>query len=548
MTAGPWWRSAVIYQVYPRSFQDTDGDGLGDLPGVIDRLDYLASLSVDAVWLSPCYVSPLHDGGYDVADYRAIDPRLGDLDVMRALIEQAHARGIRVFMDLVPNHSSSEHAWFQEALASEPGSPAWDRYILRPGKGPRGELPPNNWRSVFHGAGWSPVPDQAGQPTGNWYLHLFDSTQPDLNWENPQVRAEFDAILRFWFDFGIDGFRIDVAHGLVKAPGLPDREAHPLNHHVGPFWDQDGVHEVYRRWRAIADSYADPRVFCGEAWTPSEERLALYLRPDELHTCFNFQYLDAGWDIERMRDVIDTTLLTHEGVGAAPTWVLSNHDVVRHRTRMAPLHEDGTPDLVRGLARARAATLFAFALPGSMYVYQGEELGLPEVTDLADEVRQDPAWFRSKGEDGFRDGSRVPLPWTTAGDSYGFSPTGASWLPQPDDWAPLSVQAQDGVAESTLELYRRALAARRAEPALGDGPLEWAEELADEVHALAFRRPSEQGPGVLAVLNMGERPLALPASLGTEVLVESGDQVAVLSDGDAEHLVIGPETTVWLRA
>ena len=545
MTDPKWWRSAVIYQVYPRSFADSDGDGLGDLPGIISRLDYLASLSIDAIWISPCYVSPLHDGGYDVADYRAIDPRLGDLDVMKALLDQAHGRGIRVFMDLVPNHSSSDHAWFQEARSAGPGSAAWDRYVIRPGKGKHHELPPNNWRSVFHGAGWSPMPNPDGSTSGFWYLHLFDSTQPDLNWENPEVRAEFHSILRFWFDLGIDGFRIDVAHGLVKADGLPDRDV-ALTTHEGPFWDQDGVHEIYRSWRKVADEYPDHRVFCGEAWTPSEERLALYVRPDELHTCFNFEYLVAGWDAAKMRSVIDQTIATHAKVGAPPTWVLSNHDVVRHRTRLAPVDANDVPDLERGLARARAGTLFTLALPGSAYIYQGEELGLPEVSDLSDEVRQDPAWFRSKGTDGFRDGCRVPIPWTSEGATFGFNTSGATWLPQPADWQDLAVDAEDGVDGSTLEFYRRALRIRREEPGLGDGTMEWIAGL-DRATALAYRRPAADGTAVVVVLNLGDATLTLPSSLGTDVLVESGDAVAVLTVDDEEAVVLGPETAVWLR-
>lgn len=554
MTDPNWWRSAVIYQVYPRSFADSDGDGLGDLPGLISRLDYLATLSIDAIWISPCYVSPLHDGGYDVADYRAIDPRLGDLDVMRTLLDQAHARDIKIFMDLVPNHSSSDHAWFQEALAAGPGSTAWDRYVIRKGKGPRHDLPPNNWRSVFHGAGWSPMPLPDGTPSEYWYLHLFDSTQPDLNWENPEVREEFHSILRFWFDFGIDGFRIDVAHGLVKADGLPDRPESAANVHVGPFWDQDGVHEIYREWRKIADAYDDPRVFCGEAWTPSEDRLANYVRPDELQTCFNFEYLVAGWDAARMREVIDQTIATHSRVGAPPTWVLSNHDVVRHRTRLAPVDKQGNRDLVRGLDRARAATLFTFALPGSAYVYQGEELGLPEVLDLGDEVRQDPAWFRSKGTDGLRDGCRVPIPWTADGATFGFNDGSETWLPQPAAWQDLAVAAEDGVEGSTLEFYRRALRIRREESSLGDGTMEWIDLGAKK--ALGIRRTASDGSAVVAVLNLRKKPLALPAALGTEVLVESGDAVAVLTtdrDEDVlttdrdEYLVLGPETCVWLR-
>ena len=559
--AANWWRSGVVYQVYPRSFADNDGDGMGDIPGLISRLDYLASLSVDAIWVSPFYSSPLHDGGYDVADYRSIDPRLGTLDDVAEMIAGAHARGIRVLMDIVPNHTSSEHAWFKAALAAGPGSPQWDRYVIREGRGPDRALPPNNWRSVFHGAGWTPMPGADGEPSGYWYLHLFDTTQPDLNWENDEVLAEFDSILRFWFDLGVDGFRIDVAHGLVKAEGLPDldtdgaaegSEEELLARIRTPYWDQDGVHAIYRRWRRIADEYADRRVFCGEAWVETEDRLARYLRSDELHTCFNFQYLAAGWDPGEMRKVIDQTIRTHTSVGAPPTWVLSNHDVIRHRTRMAPGFDAehalrSTPDLERGLGRARAATLIMLALPGSAYLYQGEELGLPEVLDLAADDRQDPAWHRSGGTDGFRDGCRVPLPWAGTAPSYGFGPGRDSWLPQPDDWARLSVQAQDGVDGSTLEFYRRALALRRSEASLGEGPLAWLETGSDEV--LAVRRTAADGSSVVAVVNTGEHSARLPAELASaQVLVASGDSVAVLDDEGDAVLVIGPETAVWLRS
>ena len=552
-----WWRHAVVYQVYPRSFADSDGDGMGDIPGLISRLDYLAELGVDAIWISPFYTSPLNDGGYDVADYRSIDARLGSMDDVDALIAQAHARDIRILMDIVPNHSSSEHPWFQEALASSPDSAAWDRYIVREGTGPDRETPPNNWKSVFHGRGWSHVRTADGEPTGYWYLHLFDTTQPDLNWQNPEVHAEFRDILRFWFERGIDGFRIDVAHGLVKEQGLPDfaypeddadNDATPPmfdeDSAHAPFWDQDGVHEIYREWRAVADEFDPPRVFCGETWVPNPERLARYQRPDELHTSFNFTYLEAGWDAAKMRSSIDETIANHARVGAPPTWVLSNHDVVRHRTRMAPL-TDGVRDLDRGLRRARAATLFTLALPGSMYLYQGEELGLPEVTELPDEARQDPAWHRSGGTDGRRDGCRVPIPWSGDAPSYGFGPGAQSWLPQPQGWADLSVEAERGVDGSTLEMYRAALRIRRAEAALGEGPLTWLESPVD---VLAVERTASDGTVVVSVVNLADASALLPKAWGTDVLLASSDDVALLSiDDGAEALAVGPETTVWLR-
>jgi alpha-glucosidase len=557
----PWWRNAVVYQVYPRSFADSDGDGMGDVPGITSRLDYLADLGVDAIWISPMYTSPLHDGGYDVADYRMIDPRLGSMAEMDRLITEAHARNIKVLLDLVPNHSSSEHVWFQELLQSEPGSAAWDRYVVREGKGPDRETPPNNWRSVFHGCGWSHLRTPEGEPTGYWYLHLFDTTQPDLNWENEEVRAEFRDILRFWFDRGVDGFRIDVAHGMVKEAGLPDY-AYPAEDEQmqpdmfdvddvahAPFWDQDGVHEIYRDWRRVADEYDPPRIFCGETWVPNPERLARYQRPDELHTSFNFAYLEAGWNADRMRTSIDDTITQHAKVGAPPTWVLSNHDVVRHRTRMAPGFDNATRltcevDEERGLRRARAATLFTMALPGSMYLYQGEELGLPEVRDLAPDTRQDPAWHRSGGADGTRDGCRVPIPWSGASASYGFGDGRASWLEQPVQWAELSVAAEDADPTSTLAMYRSALAVRRSTAAGTEGGLTW---LASSPDLLAMERSDGGRPTVVVVLNLAETTATLPIEWGVDVLVGSNGDVAAMSiDGGDAQLVIGGETAVWL--
>ena len=541
-----WWRDAVIYQIYPRSFADADGDGMGDVKGIISRLDYLKSLNIDALWISPFYASPLHDGGYDVADYRKIDSRLGSLAAVKELLDQAHARGLKIFFDLVPNHTSVDHAWFQEVLNDLPGSPSWDRYMIREGQGIDRQLPPNNWTSVFHGAGWTQL-EHEGKPTGYWYLHIFDVSQPDLNWENPEVIEEFHSILRFWFDLGVDGFRIDVAHGLRKDPALPDvilDQSNPDFDLYRPYWDQDSVHEVYRGWRAIADAYEDKRIFCGEAWVATEERLAMYLREDELHTCFNFNYLQAGWNAKKMHDVIDQTIETHAKVGAPPTWVLSNHDVVRHRTRLAPLVND-EPDLERGLDRARAATLFALSLPGSAYIYQGEELGLEEVTDLAPEVRQDPAWLRSGGTDGKRDGCRVPIPWDTSSASFGFNNQSSVWLPQPQHWETLTVAAQENDPESTLNFYRRILALRKAEPSLGEGPLTWLET--GNADVLAFQR-GEDEPAVISVINLGDGIVHLPSTFGDAVLATSSDAVAVLDASDGQHVVIGQETAVWIRA
>ncbi|MFH7598327.1 glycoside hydrolase family 13 protein [Streptomyces racemochromogenes] len=468
-----WWRDAVIYQVYVRSFADSDGDGVGDLRGVRERLPHLARLGVDAVWLTPFYVSPQADGGYDVADYRAVDPLFGDLADADDLVRAAHALGLRVIVDVVPNHTSERHPWFQEALADVPG--ARERYLFRPGRGVDGSLPPNDWESVFGGPAWTRVAD------GQWYLHLFAPEQPDLDWEHPEVAEEFASVLRFWLDLGVDGFRVDVAHGMVKAPGLPDigrgAQATLIGTEPLPFFDQDGVHAIHRSWRRLLDSYGGERIGVAEAWAPTSERLALYVRPDELHQAFNFRFLNCPWDPAAMRTVIDESLAATSAVGAPTTWVLSNHDVVRHVTR----YGGGA----QGLARARAAALLMLALPGSAYIYQGEELGLPEVTDLPAEARRDPAFRRrspaagaggpagascpaaeAEGQDGLRDGCRVPLPWSGDEAPYGFS-TGRSWLPQPEGWGGLTVAAQTGDPHSTLELYRAALELRRALPGLG---------------------------------------------------------------------------------
>jgi alpha-glucosidase len=488
-SAEPWWRTAVIYQVYPRSFADSDGDGVGDLPGIASRLNHIAALGADAVWLSPFYRSPQNDAGYDVADYCAVDPRFGTLRDFDTLVHRAHNLGLRVIVDIVPNHSSSEHIWFQEALASAPGSPERARYIFAEGKGPDGALPPNNWVSMFGGPAWTRVTEADGRP-GQWYLHLFDSTQPDFDWNNPWVADRFDEILRFWLERGVDGFRIDVAHGLAKAEGLPDTTPPPLGLTAAeemalahPHWGQEGSHKVWRRWRALIDQYDHEPVLVAEAWINPLDRLAQWVRPDELHQAFNFEYLLQPWDAASMRGAIDGTIAAFEAVGAPSSWVLSNHDTVRHATRLGlaeqlPLvagvgpRSTGLPDEAMGILRARAATLVAFALPGSTYVYQGEELGLPEVIDIADDERDDPTFFRSGGEAYGRDGCRVPIPWEADAPAYGFSPTGASWLPQPASWATYAADQQTGVAGSTLEMYRTALRLRR-ELQLGSRTLAW---------------------------------------------------------------------------
>ncbi len=536
-----WWRTAVIYQIYPRSFADANGDGIGDLAGITSRLDAVAELGADAIWLSPFMVSPQKDAGYDVADYRDVDPLFGTLEDFDAMLAKAHELGIRVIVDIVPNHSSDQHAWFQEALRSEPGSAARARYLFRDGKGENGELPPNNWESVFGGPAWTRITEPDGTP-GQWYLHLFDSSQPDFDWTNPEVRAEFESILRFWLDRGADGFRIDVAHGMIKAEGLPDYTPPAESGSMGgdearaPYWGQEPVHQINREWRKVAEEYAGDRVLAAEAWLPTAAATAEWVRSDELHQAFNFPYLMAPWDAAEIRAVIDDSLHAYGGVGAPATWVLSNHDVVRHATRLAvgfdnPQGEgigprDPHPDAVTGLRRARAATTLMLGLPGSSYMYQGEELGLPEAIDLPDESRQDPTWFRTNGERYGRDGCRVPIPWESDAPAYGFSPTGESWLPQPAEWAELARDRQRGDAGSTLELYKALLRTRR-EFALGAGALEWV-ELGEQV--VAFRN----GP-VLVVVNFGEEPVALPEG---DVLLASGP----LGEGS-----LPGETGAWIR-
>ena len=534
-----WWRSAVIYQIYPRSFADGNGDGVGDLAGVRQHLGYLRDLGVDAIWFTPWYASPLADGGYDVADYRRINPAFGDLAEAEALIAEALALGIRTIIDVVPNHVSDEHPWFQAALAAGPGSPERERFWFRPGRGENGDGMPTRWPSNFSGDTWTRTTDPDGTP-GEWYLHLFSPQQPDLNWEHPDVRAEHEDILRFWFDRGVAGVRIDSAALLVKDAALPEVPADPgPGEH--PNQDRDELHDIYRSWRRLADSYPGTRVLVGEIWLPDIDRFAKYLRRDELHTAFNFDFLARPWDAGQLRASIDQTLAAHAPVGAPSTWVLSNHDVTRPVTRYG--REDssfafatkrrGTPtDLAVGTRRARAAALLTAALPGSLYLYQGDELGLPEVEDLPEDRIEDPMHFRSGGVDPGRDGCRVPLPWRGLTPPFGFSPDGATaepWLPQPASWAALTVQAQQSDPSSMLWLYRQALRLRRSEPGLGDGPLTW-RDAADGV--LVF----ERGERFVSVTNLSAAPVDLP------------DHVAILlSSSPLAGGQLPPDSTAWLR-
>ncbi len=548
--AADWRRSSVVYQIYPRSFADGDGDGIGDLPGITARLDALVDLGVDAIWLSPFYKSPQADAGYDVADYRDVDPLFGTLADFDELLAKAHEGGLKVVVDLVPNHSSDEHVWFQQALAAPAGSPERDRYMFRDGKGADGVAPPNNWPSAFGGPAWTRTTDPDGTP-GQWYLHLFDTKQPDWNWQNEEIWAEFRSILRFWLDRGVDGFRVDVANSLMKSDGLPDIDEkgpsstfadvpdgeEPELVHL-PMWDLEEVHEVYRDWRKVLDEYSPPRMLVAEAWVRPMSRLVRYVRRDEMDQTFNFDFLAAPWDASILRSVIDRSIAANDSVGAPTTWVLSNHDVVRHASRLGLRQDvsrpngiragDVQPDAPLGLARARAATLAMLGLPGSAYLYQGEELGLPEHTDLDDDLRQDPTWWRSAYTHAGRDGCRVPLPWEAAAPALGFGPSERSWLPQPGAFHALARDRQVGAEGSTLQMYRTALTLRR-EHQLGAGALAWQDGAAPGV--LSYRN----GP-VHVLANLGTASVALPG--GVQVLVRSGELTAA---GE-----LPPNTAVWL--
>jgi len=563
-----WWRQAVVYQIYPRSFADSDGDGLGDLPGVTSRVPYLQELGVDAVWLSPFYPSALADGGYDVDDYRAVDPRLGTLADFDEMLSALHNAGIRVVVDIVPNHSSNRHKWFLEALAAAPGSPERERYIFRDGKGANGELPPSDWVSTFGGPAWTRVPD------GQWYLHTFAKEQPDWNWDNREVQLDFLETLKFWADRGVDGFRIDVASNLKKDlslyPDLPTQEQlwdetlwQPGRF---PFADRDEVFDVYREWRELFNQYNPPRTAVAEAWV-KPERQHLYAAPDGLGQVFNFDLLKSNFDSGEFREVIDRNLLHAAQTGSSNTWVLSNHDVVRHATRYGlPFDEtkdnqiarkwdlaDGLTiplDAEQGIRRARAATLLLFALPGSTYIYQGEELGLPSITGIAAEDRQDPTYFRNAGVDVGRDGCRIPIPWVSNAPSFGFGTTSASHLPQPREWGNLAVDVESTDPSSTLSLYRNALALRHK---LQTGEaLEWLDAEAPNKNVLIFARPSvvgsvEPSRGAnettgaaggkrwVCATNFGKTPVPMPAG---EVILTSSPLT-----GPAE---LPAETTAWL--
>ena len=520
MSPEPWWSSAVFYQVYPRSFADSNGDGVGDLDGLTARLEYLQQLGVDAIWLNPVTVSPMADHGYDVADPRDVDPLFGGMAAIERLIPAAHQRGIKITMDVVPNHTSSAHAWFQAALSAGPGTEARERYLFRDGRGPDGSLPPNNWTSVFGGPAWTRVVDADGNP-GQWYLHLFDAEQPDLNWENPEVFDDFEKTLRFWLERGVDGFRIDVAHGMAKPPDLPDAKdkVKVLSHSDDdPRFNHPSVHEIHRGIRKIIDDYPDA-VTIGEVWVMDNLLWAEYLRPDELHLGFNFRLTKIDFDAGQIHDAIQNSLDATALENATPTWTLSNHDVGREVTR----YGDGEV----GLRRARAMAMVMLALPGAVFVYNGEELGLPDV-DLPDEALQDPTWERSGHTERGRDKCRVPIPWSGDAPPFGFSTNADTWLPMPADWEALTVEKQRANPDSTLSFYRRALELRRERTEFDGGEFEL---LAATPELLIFER---NGGALVCALNFDRRPMVLPPG---EVILAS----APLVDGK-----LPPDAAAWL--
>jgi alpha-glucosidase len=545
----PWWRDAVTYQIYIRSFADSNGDGIGDVEGIRSRLPYLKSLGVDAIWITPWYPSPQHDHGYDVADYMDIEPDYGTLAEAETLIKETHNFGIKFIIDIVPNHTSSDHEWFQAALKAAPGSLERNRYIFRDGKGANGDLPPNNWEAVFGGPAWKRVTETDGK-LGQWYLHLFAVEQPDLNWENPEVVAHLEDVLKFWLDRGVDGFRIDVAHGMFKEAGLPDIKKDPAAEMLGtehkPFWDQEGVHDIYRSWRKIFDSYPGDRMAVAEAWVSPASRIARYVRHDELQNSFNFELLTTHWRAAEIKKKINHSIDALAEVGAPTSWVFNNHDVVRSVDRLdlgltnhgdTTFSRQGDPkkfNIERGTLRARSAALLMLALPGGAYMYQGEELALPEVRDIPESRLTDPRWKMSGHLDRGRDGCRVPLPWSSnPAGAFGFSKKdsltpGQAWLPQSPWWGGFSVDSQDGVEGSSLSMYREALVIRKAELGLGDGEMEWIEAGADVV---AFERPGY---------------FACYINFGADFELPSNSQILVAS-GPVHAHTLPTDTAAWVR-
>jgi alpha-glucosidase len=565
-SAAPWWHDAVVYQLYVPSYSDVTGDGWGDFAGIRERLDHLAALGVNGIWLSPCYPSPQWDHGYDVADYMDINPTYGDLNEFDHFIREAHARNIRVLMDIVPNHCSFEHAWFKKALASAPGSKERDHFYFRDGKGTNGELPPNNWRSVFGGTTWTRITEANGAP-GQWYLHTFAPQQPDFNWSNQDVVDHFDDVLRFWFDRGVDGFRVDAVAVAGKAPGLPDAPPVPAGVAENDAWSYNpntvlwpAGHDAWKHWRTVINEYERTHpgrdlVTVSEAYTVGRpEEFVRYLT-DEFHQSFAFDVMLAPWIASHIHQAIANTVEATAAIGAIPAWTVNNHDTQRAVTRLGRanatdpasftgnnlVYVDAPVDVELGRSRARALITLAAALPGTLYIYQGEELGLEEYLDLPADARQDPIFTRTEGREIGRDGCRIPLPWTPdAATAFGFSsPNAQPWLPQPTHWGALSAQVQLSDPTSMLRLYQSLLAER---PQLS-GPLTWVQHPDLPPSVVAFERTPSTGHGTLITANIAGAEVALPPEVlaGRTAWFSSHDRNGVAPT------VLGTDTCVWWR-
>jgi alpha-glucosidase len=539
-----WWRQATIYQIYPRSFADTDGNGIGDLKGVASKVDYLASLSLDAVWLSPFYPSPLADGGYDVADYRNVDPKIGTLDDFDEMLAALHGVGIRVFVDIVPNHSSHLHQWFKDAISAAPGSVERNRYIFRDGRGANGEIPPTDWPSHFAPSAWTHESAWGGKHN-QWYMHWFAPEQPDWNWDNPEVEADFLATLKFWADRGVDGFRIDVAHALKKDLSEPLRMRATMEYDApqnldgtGILMDRNEVFEVYRTWRKFFNSYDPPRVAVAEA-NVHPSRMPLYASEDTLGQSFDFRFIDAAFTARNYKECVSQSLELAKKNKSSTTWTLGNHDQMRYATKLGlhPIvdrndwllsHGQSHPvDFEIGTRCSVAANLFILALPGCTYIYQGDELGIHEVADIPFDQVQDPVYLRNLKQAKGRDGSRVPLPWTRGDKNFGFG-TGTPHLPQPEWFADFSVEAESGDSSSPLEVFRAALKLRRELQCAEE--ITWHETTSEDV--LHFSRPN----GWNCITNFRASKYPMPPG---EIILASSP----LIDGK-----IAAGTTIWFKA
>ncbi len=546
-----------VYQVYLASFQDSNGDGIGDLPGLTSRLDYIATLGVDAIWVSPGFPSPWQDGGYDITDFYGVHPRFGTMTDLADMIDQAHCRNLEVMADLVINHTSSEHEWFKKALQSPPGSKARDFYHFADGRGPEQNQPPNDWISAFGGSAWTRTIDPDGKP-GQWYLHLFSASQPDLNWTNRHVEHEIHEAIRFWLSQGVDGFRIDAASALSKEPGLPNAGFSPGDNFCpeswedSPLWDHHKVHDVLSGLRKVCDESARHIFLLGEVTTATKKRFATYLRPGELDSAFDRKFLQATWDCREFRDAIDAHQLSYPQA----CWTLESHDEVRSATRLAaePSSHSGSRAAsstksctrkagdssfdISGTPRARAAALLMLALPGLTCIYQGQELGLPQVATPAlppdnDAVLADPAHERL--------GCRVPIPWDGDAPPFGFTtPPATPWLPQPHNWSTLTVTHQSSQPLSTLEMFRQAALLRNDLPELRSPSFAWIE--IDEPDLLAFARSDR----FRCVTNFSTKAVKLDWQVRIVATSSTNANQRLAQNDEHATLVIDPDTTVWI--